>query len=936
MTSEKSLSPLFVTLTLAAIGALVNMFPGPFHSEGLTVFGTTAAVVVALAYTLPYTVIAAVFVTLPMWQVHADWLGVVLLILQPLLINIFAQHKDIFSPLKTGIGLWSVLAVPSLAVHYYDPNVLAFTPIVTAVALTWNSGLFAVLTGHLCYLAVSEIRRHNIIPVFGIQSLLQYFFAAIFFFAVLLVTYIYVGHFQSQQFTQINRYLLQRTNVLTEQIDGFMAYHQSAMNTSANFISSLQLTDPTHSPMSEAALTNLAKNYPQYLTFLVADKQGEITFAYPQGMVEKARSLGRSNVAHRPYFSEVMTSKSAFISDVFQGQGFGNDPIVAISAPMFNAQNEVEGIIEGSLSLSSFFAFERQNLDGFSLLIQDQNRRVIYSSQTLGLAPLSQPDIGVCMQRACMREAVFNGKRWLMAQVRVAETNWTVNLFYDYERFSLLIAEYLMTALMILFALMLVGLVAGHAVSLILAKPIYALMQQFSTFDPVTSQSVVIEHESTIHLREIDTLMEEFSELQHRLTGAFHDLHEARQKENALNQALERLNLSLSERVAEKTASLAHALEQAETASIAKSQFLANMSHEIRTPMNGIIGTCENLLDKSLPTDVESKVGVIVQSASSLLLILDSILDWSKIEAGKMSLDIQPFSVASVLKAGHELHKHAAIRKNITLDIELSPQLPEIVLGDAGKVSQILNNLLSNAVKFTQQGGVTLRADYQNNQLCVDVIDTGIGIHEHQQAHIFEQFEQADSSTTRLFGGTGLGLAISKKLVELMGGQLQVASSLGEGSCFSFSLPLAISDKKTSDLTLPQTTLPAGLKVLLVEDNDINAEIVIDMLSSLRVKSIRARNGKDALAVLDKFAIDIILMDCQMPVMDGLEATRRIRQRDDAIANIPIIALTANAFAEDREASIKAGMNGHLNKPIRKGHLVDAIYQQLNAVNPTH
>ena len=388
----------------------------------------------------------------------------------------------------------------------------------------------------------------------------------------------------------------------------------------------------------------------------------------------------------------------------------------------------------------------------------------------------------------------------------------------------------------------------------------------------------------------------------------------------------------MEKRIEEKTEHLALALKEAEAANVAKTQFLANMSHEIRTPMNGIIGSCELMLENDLPEHVATRAKTISRSASNLLIILDSILDWSKIESGKMLTDMQCCAIRELLDASCELYRHAAQIKGFDITLHVEQGVPKALNVDAGKISQVINNLLSNAIKFTSEGSVSVNVSYAHQALKVSVTDTGIGIAPDKVHLIFEKFEQADSSTTRNFGGTGLGLAISKGLVELLGGELYVESELGKGTSFTFHIPATVSEstERAADEIIP--ALPKGLRVLLAEDNDINAEIVMDMLKSANIKCIRTKNGQDAVNAEKKHDFDVILMDCQMPVMDGHTASSIIRTEGRNKSTIRIIALTANAFIEDKNACLAAGMNAHLSKPIRKQVLFDCIARELASV----
>ena len=255
-------------------------------------------------------------------------------------------------------------------------------------------------------------------------------------------------------------------------------------------------------------------------------------------------------------------------------------------------------------------------------------------------------------------------------------------------------------------------------------------------------------------------------------------------------------------------------------------------------------------------------------------------------------------------------------------------KIPAYVNGDPGKISQILNNLLSNAIKFTSEGTVTLQAAYSENMLTLTVSDTGIGISEDNQQQIFNEFQQADASTTRHYGGTGLGLAITQKLVKLLNGMITVESQPGQGATFTVHLPLNVSaEPQQGQLSQVAATIKSNAIILVVEDNDVNAQIVIDMLSHIGAKSMRVAEGETALRVLAKRQFDVILMDCQMPVKDGFETTRSLRSEPGPNQNTPVIALTANAFNEDRDACLAAGMNLHLSKPIKRERLIAALSQ---------
>lgn len=398
-------------------------------------------------------------------------------------------------------------------------------------------------------------------------------------------------------------------------------------------------------------------------------------------------------------------------------------------------------------------------------------------------------------------------------------------------------------------------------------------------------------------------------------------------------------SLVSTKQIADRDRQLSIAVEQAEHASRVKSAFLSNMSHEIRTPMNGVLGMAHILRRTELTPKQENLVNKIEMSGQHLLALINDILDLSKIDAGKLVLEDEPVRIGSLVENVVSMLSARAQEKHVPLSIELGP-LPNQLIGDAVRLQQALLNYTSNAIKFTEKGDVILRVNCvcENEHSAVlrfEVKDTGIGISPDVLPTLFSAFEQADVSTTRKYGGTGLGLAITKKLAQLMGGEVGVESTIGVGSIFWFSVRLNKKEGVASHILAPwknaETVLKAkhaGCHILLAEDDPVNREVTLSILDDVGLVIDVAEDGAEAVKQVSKNDYALVLMDMQMPIMDGIEATRSIRQLPDK-NRIPIVAMTANAFLEDKNRCLEAGMDDFIAKPFKPELLFEALLKWL-------
>ncbi|TXG94665.1 MAG: response regulator [Zoogloea sp.] len=483
----------------------------------------------------------------------------------------------------------------------------------------------------------------------------------------------------------------------------------------------------------------------------------------------------------------------------------------------------------------------------------------------------------------------------------------TIEAYFDLTPLRNLVHKRILTASAVLMAASLLAWLLASRLQRLIASPIENLAQQMQRVSETRDYALRVSPDSR---NEIGTLMDGFN--------------------------------TMLDQIEARDAQLRIAKEAAEQANQAKSLFLATMSHEIRTPMNGIIGMAELLAYTRLNTEQSRFVGHIRTSADSLLRVINDILDFSKLEAGRMTIEARPCDPRAIVEDITGFFLHQTIEKKLNLRCDIAPDLPARIEADPDRLRQILINLVGNAIKFTVQGEVHLRLEHQAEvlgsspaaRLHFSVQDSGIGIEPAVLPQLFTPFTQADNSHARRYGGTGLGLAISHELVQLMGGKIGAESQPGKGSTFWFSVVVPILAAEPAPQlppvpvaasALPDKPSLAGLRVLVAEDNAINQLLATMQLEELQCVATTVDNGREVLEQLARERFDVILMDCQMPLMDGYETTRRIRASEAEGQHIPIIAVTANAMEDEREAALACGMDDFLTKPYSHAALQDAL-----------
>jgi len=778
-------------------------------------------------------------------------------------------------------------------------------------------------------------------------------FAAIAALPLLLVTVVSGRLYVNRQEHDAHDYSAEAAFAIRENIDAVVVRHLSAVQALAGSLAAGRVGPGS---LLNHWLAGVALVYPDFEDLIVAGRAGNVLGSADLAAPSLQSGLG-VRLRDRDFFRRTVSGAESIVSDVMWDRVHG-EPVIYLSAPILNDAGEVDSVVAGSLKISAFqFAHRPERLTSFAAVIVDPVGQVIYSAGDRTATPLESLEDSPLLAagRRAGKKGVFRfhdrtgagaSTAYLVGTDTSLLTGWRILLK---QRFS---DVYLQTELHYLFAsLCLLGVFAlclplSRLLSRSFLRPLESLLDAFGVFSVDSSRVPEVRLPETAP-RELVEALASFEQVANRLSASYTDLQSSLAERERLNAELQQVLASLDRKIAERTAELAAAKDRAEDASRAKSEFLANMSHEIRTPINGVIGML-HLLDGTALTDAQRQdLQTAMTSAEALLTVVSDVLDFSRVEAGGLHLEQAEFSLRQTVEDVVSILLLAARDKSLQLSAQIEAGVPGTMVGDRGRLRQVLLNLVNNGIKFTKEGSVAIHVKAHAHgpatlRVAFRVTDTGIGISRDQQATIFEPFRQADGSLHRKYGGTGLGLAISSRLIALMHGRLSVESQPGRGSTFffeaSFGLPPASRTGAASAAETPFRPKLRNLDILIAEDNRVNQLVAMRILERQGHNVAVAANGIEALERLRHGPYHLILMDMQMPEMDGLQATREIRQHEIGTGrHIPIIAMTANALSGDRERCLASGMDGYLSKPINPRALaegIESVLQWLSA-HPT-
>jgi signal transduction histidine kinase/CheY-like chemotaxis protein/HPt (histidine-containing phosphotransfer) domain-containing protein len=925
--------PLFPALIVAC---LLNYYAVPYFTGSELIFGNVIAVIVLFIYgLLPAVIISVVAGS----AAYFNW-GYVFNIL-PFLVEILVLHWAIRgskNPIYIGILYWALFGwmIVGIEVFFFSDFEILEKYVITIKYVI--NGLINVLLGYvIAQYIITKTKRGTLGNRKRISVLLTNQLFYIVAITVIVISFLWFKAIEREKLNDYQRLMRLQAVYVSTEVENYIISHQSALVISA--LNNGNVSDPVK---IQQVLQHFKNTYPTVLTLLSTDENGDVMATSPQNLLDKMTISGNTNVADRSYFQEVKKSGKPFISNVFEGRGFGTDSIVALSVPLTNDQGFV-GIIEASLDLKLLKELDRKEIaPEEGLIILDQNNRAIYASENLNhgflkdlsesklIKHLSEPD------DYYLQDEIGN---YLIVQSVDSEslglkiiTTLPRSVYYSS------ISYYMSIALSVLGLLIIFSFFFARWAVRIITQPFNALsiaLSDAKNAEDLLNIKLTTDAQELIEITNVEQKLNEFAIRSKQLMS---DLKQAKINQDIAHDQLLDINENLEQIVASQTDELNTALRKAneandlkdeaknfaEQAAREKADFLATMSHEIRTPMNGVLGMTELLSSTSLNVIQKNYVETILSSGNLLLTIINDILDYSKLEAGKVELEIVPINLEPLLHDMLEM-MNMSLTKDIELILDYPPTVPAVFMGDPTRLSQILFNLVGNAIKFTKYGSVSILARFDGQNLTIEVKDTGIGITDEQKKTLFRSFIQADTSTTRIYGGTGLGLAISRSLINLMDGEITIQSEYGKGTSFTMTLGLAAEIKPEPEKIFNKTN------ILVVESNNNYFKIYSDLLhyyganvtQCLEIESLVdlllcAKAGEPELDV------HLVLISANLSAVEEQKYGMELRSHLE-LKNMPIVIFSRSSRKANLEHYFSSGFTAYFTKPIRSDLLIAGL-----------